>query len=220
MVITRARLIGFTLIEMMIVLAITGLLIGLATGAFAVFSRDFTEREADFRASSERLRRLDLVYSAVESTVPWVVKASDGGYGYYFLGRDEGLTLVTVSGIYSAGAPAVIRLFREPDGPGRFKLVYEEAPLREVVLGAAEQELPFAHRLVVLEDLSSIAFEYYGWESTAVLVAAESGGESFPRWWPEYDGLQRRLHPSELRIELEGASWFFPLPYRAGFAQE
>jgi prepilin-type N-terminal cleavage/methylation domain-containing protein len=219
MVAARASLRGFTLIELMIVLAITGLLIGLSTGAFSLFSQNFTKRESGFRESAERLRRLDLVYAAIESAVPWVVKADDGGYGYYFLGRDEGLTLVTVSGIYSAGAPAVIRLFREPDGPGRWQLVYEEAALAETVLARADQELPFSHRLIVLKDLSGLEFEYFGWPTKAAMLAAEEDSLSAPVWTNEYDGLKTGVHPSLIKIRFDSAEWFFSVPTRQGFSR-
>ena len=43
-----------------------------------------------------RAQRLDLLAATIEGAVPWFVrsKSSKTGRGYYFLGREEGFTLV------------------------------------------------------------------------------------------------------------------------------
>ena len=71
------------------------------------------------------------------------LRDADDRPGFYFLGREEGLTLVTSSPVFSPEQIAVIRVFREPASDGRWNLVYEEAPLTGVLLRRSDQTLPF-----------------------------------------------------------------------------
>lgn len=212
-----AKLKGFTLIELLIAIAILGLVIGLATFSFSLFSKHWDGRRSGFERSSGQLQRLDLIGAALEDAIPWGVRDDAGKPGFYFLGRQEGLTLVTGSPVFSNGWPAVIRLFREAEGDGRWRLVYEEAPLKGVKLREAKQVLPFSHRLVVLENLSAISFRYFGWESLAKRQEEPPPGQPYPTpgWYDEYDGLVRIQSPQRIGMTLGDAEAVYVVPERA-----
>ena len=214
------RLRGFTLVELLVAVAIFGLVVGVATYGFSLFSRHWEGRSVGFDRAQFQYQRLDLVAAALEDALPWAVRDAAGAPGFYFLGRDEGFTLVTGSPVFSPGRVAVIRLFREPDGAGRWKLVYEEAPLDGVLLREAGQVLPFAHRMVVLDGLSQPAFRYFGWESLERRLTADevAGPGERPGWFDEYDGLVRRQHPQRIALALDGTEAVFFVPERADAA--
>lgn len=210
---------GFTLIELLIAVAIFGMVVGLATLSYSLYSKQWTGWRGGFDRTEARLQRLDLVTTALEDAIPWVVRDQTGQLGFYFLGRDEGLTLVTGSPVFTPHAMAVVRVFREATEAGTWNLVYEEAPLTIVRLLYAAQNLPFSHRMVVAYDIPEPVFRYYGWES---LLARNQGdtapgvvGGQGPQWYPEYDGIQRRQHPERIAIELGQMHAVFFVPSRA-----
>ena len=213
--VTRRSLKGFTLIELLISITILGLVIGLATFGFSLFSRHWDGPKSDFDRAAGQMQRLDLLLRALNDALPWVVKDDDGRAGFYFLGRDEGFTVVTSSPIYSVGAPAVIRVFRESDGSRRWRLVYEEASLRQVLLRRGSQNLPFDRRLIVLEDLPGISFTYFGWASWQQrMLSDEPGSGLAPQWWPDFDGLVRVQQPQRVAVKLGDFEVVFAMPDR------
>lgn len=216
----HARVRGFTLVELLVAVAIFGLVVGVASYGFSLFSRHWDGRRGDFERTLAQYQRIELVTAAIEDTLPWAVRGEAGAIGFYFLGREEGLTLVTDSPVFSPGRPAVIRLFREADADGLWKLVYEEAPLGEVLLRRTDQVLPFSYRMVVAQGLPRPEFRYFGWESLDVRLAAadvlEAAGT--PGWFGEFDGILRRQHPQRIGLRLGGSETVFFVAERADIA--
>jgi prepilin-type N-terminal cleavage/methylation domain-containing protein len=209
----RPRSKGFTLVELLISITILSLVIGLASYAFSLFSRHFETPRRGFQGAVAELQRLDLVVRALGDAIPWAVKTDGNRFGLYFLGREEGLTLVSASPVFSTGAPAVIRVFREPAGNNRWRLVYEEASLATVMLQAANQELPFSKRMIVATNLPSLRFSYFGWSSAdARAIAADSGLQA--EWSAEFDGLVRLQQPLRVSMELGSFVSVLSLPER------
>lgn len=214
------RIRGFSLIELLIATTIAGLVIGLATYSFGLFSRGWLKFSGGYGEASAQLQRLELVEAAVEAAVPWIVKDDTGKPGYYFLGREEGLTLVTSRAVFSASQLAVIRLFREREDGGTFRLVYEEAPLDDLLLERADQILPFSRRVVVVRGLAGLTFRYFGWENNERFIASLEDSSSPPLWFDNYDGLVRGLHPSRVGIGVGGNETVYNMPDRGGFSSE
>ena len=214
---THAKVRGFTLIELLIALTIFGMVIGIATYGYSLFSRSWDGRLGQFQRAQYQYQRLDLVVAALENTLPYVVRGPDGAPGFYFLGREEGLTLVTMSPVFSAGNLAVIRVFREPAGDGRWNLLYEEAPLKGVQLRLASQTLPFQHRMVVLRDVPDLEFSYFGWRSIEKRMAAADAPELgyAPEWSTEFDGLVLNVHPQRIAIRMGDSEAVVFVPERA-----
>ncbi len=203
----RTHLKGFTLIELLVAVVILSLVIGLGTLGFSLFTQHWARSRADFDQRLTDYQRLALVHRAIEDAIPWAVRSGSGRVGFYFLGREEGLTLVTASPVFNPGQVAVIRVFRESGGKDESRLVYEEAPLNGVRLREADQTLPFQHRLVVLQSLKGpTAFRYFGWASLDERVRESGPGEMppMPKWFEEYDGLVRGQHPQRIGIAIDG----------------
>lgn len=214
---THAKVKGFTLIELLIALAIFGMVVGIASYGYSLFTRNWEGRLGRFQRAQDQYQRLDLVVAALENTLPYVVRDASGAGGFYFLGREEGLTLVTMSPVFSPGDLAVIRVFREQAGDGRWNLLYEEAPLAGVQLRFASQTLPFSHRMVVLRDVPDLRFAYYGWRSLDQRLAAANAPELgyAPAWLPELDGLVQRVHPQRIALRFGDQEAVIFVPERA-----
>jgi prepilin-type N-terminal cleavage/methylation domain-containing protein len=216
---TRGKVAGFTLVELLVAVTILGLVIGVATYGYGLFARQWSGRLGGFDDAQGEYRRVALVVRALEDTLPFVVRDDAGVPGFYFLGREEGLTLVTGSPVFTPGEQAVIRVFREPVADGRWRIVYEEAPLRGVDLRLAGQTLPFSHRLVVADGVARVAFAYYGWASAdARARAGEDDVQATPSWSTEFDGLVRRQHPERIALRLGAGEAIVFVPDRADLA--
>ncbi|MCM2311929.1 MAG: prepilin-type N-terminal cleavage/methylation domain-containing protein [Steroidobacteraceae bacterium] len=217
---THAPVRGFTLIELLVALAIFGLVVGIASYGYALYTQHWEGRLGRFEQAQDQYQRLDLVVAALEDTLPYVVRDAQGQAGFYFLGREDGLTLITASPVFSPGQLAVIRVFREPAAQGGWNLLYEEAPLAGVELRLATQALPFQHRLVVLRDLPDLSFGYFGWRSLQQRFEAADMPElnRKPEWATEFDGLLLRLHPQRIALRFGGLDAVVFVPERADVA--
>ena len=209
---TRSRASGFTLIELLLSIAIMGMVVGIATYGFSLFARDWDGRSGGFDAALGAWQRLTLIEGCLSDSLPWLVRDTNGGLGYYFLGRDEGLTFITSSPVFAFQSIAVVRLFRERQIDGRWRLVYEEAPMIGQLLKRAEQRLRFSKRMVILKDTSSLSFQYLGWSSI------EAREAELPQWWNEYDGMRTYQNPLKVAMIVDGHRSFFELPDRADAA--
>jgi prepilin-type N-terminal cleavage/methylation domain-containing protein len=214
---TQVKARGFTLVELLIALAIFGMVVGIASYGYSLFTRHWEGRLGRFDRAQSQYQRLDLVVAALEDTLPYVVRNERGAPGFYFLGREEGLTLVTKSPVFNPGELAVIRVFREPADDGTWNLLYEEAPLTGVQLRESSQVLPFQHRVLVLSNIADLSFGYYGWESLQQRFEASESPELgiAPRWVDEYDGLVLRQHPERIAMRLGGTEAVVFVPERA-----
>ena len=112
---TPATLKGFSLLEMLVAILVLSIVIGISTYAYSMFIRQWDGHLGRFDEAAAQYQRLEWLSAALEDTLPYGVRDDDGQLGFYFLGRDEGLTLVTMSPLFGVGEPALIRVFREPN---------------------------------------------------------------------------------------------------------
>ena len=208
---------GFTLLELLISLTIMMMIFTLGFQGYRLYSQSWQRDLSDFQDSFEQYKTLDLFTTALYGIIPSMVKNGDR-QAFYFLGRGEGFTAISMAPIFNPGASAVIRVFKEPQQDGKFQLVYEEASLRDLVLVTPDQLLPFEHRLVVMTDLPAIGFRYFGLSSKESLfnaISDDNGQLPSQQWYDEYDGLKTELHPSKLLLQLDQFELQIPIPQRS-----
>lgn len=210
---TPRALKGFSLLEMLVAVVVLSMVIGISTYAYSMFIRQWDGRLGRFDEAQAQYQRLEWLAAALEDTLPYVVRDDEGALGFYFLGREEGLTLVTMSPIFAIGEPALIRVFREPDEEDAWKLVYEEAPFAGTLLVHPDQRMDFRHRLVIARGLPRPVFRYFGWTDLRSRVTVEESLSAERLWFDEYDGIVRQFHPEkiELRLGREAAVIEFPV---------
>jgi len=212
---TPRTLKGFSLLEMLVAITVLSMVIGISTYAYSMFIRQWDGHLGRFDEAQAQYQRLEWLSAALEDTLPYVVRDDDGQPGFYFLGRDEGLTLVTMSPIFGIGEPALIRVFREPDEAGAWRLVYEEAPFAGTLLVRANQRMDFRHRLVIARGLPKPEFRYFGWPNIGSQLTIDQAIAEPRAWFAEYDGLLRRFHPEKIELRLGNDAAVFDVPARS-----
>ncbi|GAB2921889.1 type II secretion system protein [Rheinheimera gaetbuli] len=210
---SKPRQLGFTLIELLIVIVILTSLLTMAAMTIQTLTQQW---QADSNRQQQHFalyKHLDLLATALQATVAYEVQ-SDTGYGFYFLGREEGFTGVTESGIYHAGKLAVYRVLKEPAASGKFALYYEEAAITNTPLLNAAQQLNFNFRLNIASNLDSLQFEYFGWPDVATRLDAATTAKDLRRWELHFDGIARGLQPEKIVIAFDDTVWPIILPDR------
>ncbi len=211
---TPRALKGFSLLEMLVAMTVLSMVIGISTYAYSMFIRQWDGHLGRFDEAQAQYQRLEWLAAALEDTLPYVVRDDEGALGFYFLGRDEGLTLVTMSPIFGVGEPALIRVFREPDEGDAWRLVYEEAPFAGTLLAHADQRMEFRHRLVIARRLPLPVFRYFGWADLRSRVTVDESLSAERSWFDEYDGLVRQFHPEKIELRLGRDVAVFQFPVR------
>jgi len=212
---TPRALKGFSLLEMLVAITVLSIVIGISTYAYSLFIRQWDGHLGRFDEAQAQYQRLEWLSAALEDTLPYIVRDDQGQLGFYFLGRDEGLTLVTMSPIFNVGEPALIRVFREPDEDDTWRLVYEEAPFAGTLLVRADQRMDFRHRLVIARGLPRPVFRYFGWASLGSRLTIEDASPEVRSWFDEYDGLRRGFHPERIELRLGSDTAVFDVPARS-----
>ena len=212
---TPRKLRGFSLLEMLVAVVVLSMVIGISTYAYSLFMRQWDGHLGRFDESQAQYQRLEWLATALQDTLPYLVRDDKNELGLYFLGRDEGLTSVTMSPIFGVGEPALIRVFREPEDSGTWRLVYEEAPFAGNVLAHADQRMEFRHRLVIARGLPRPEFRYFGWADLQSSMNLEDSLSTGRAWFDEYDGLRRQFHPEKIELGLGNDVAVFEVPVRA-----
>lgn len=219
--VTRSRTAtGFTLIEVLISTVLLSLLMLSASALYNYVSQNWQRNQQRYHKVLAHYKDWTLVQQSVNNTYPKLVYPAQPKKnisqnqipGFYFLGRDNGFTAITLQSVQQPGHSAVYRLFREndPQEPTKWRLVYEEALLDQLVLQHAEQELPFNFRRVLVSGLTDLSFYYKGWPSlnarlqqVSEFEVAEFSGD----WVGSYDGLDTLQHPLEIKVSALSFEW-------------
>lgn len=210
------RLTGFTLIEVLVSLVLFSIMLTTAMYGYQLYNGLWQKQLSAIDDAKSDYKALELVQNSLLAAIPYQVQTAANKPGFYFLGRSEGLTLVTANPVFQPQHPAVIRLFQEKAADGGFQLVYEEASLQGMRLTSDTQELPFAHRLIVLRGLKKLDFHYLGWQDIASRTASLSSENMLrPQLFSEYDGLVRGYQPTQIHIQIDKFLWVVPLVGRA-----
>jgi len=165
------------------------------------YSRLWNKKLGNFDQVQAKMRSKLQLRDALSSMAPYIVKNSRGDWVYYFLGREEGMTFISYSPIFSdKGGTSVVRLFREKQSSGSFKLIYEEAPLSKNMLLTVDQILNFQYRLILADNLPEVSFTYFGWPNTESKYIRENNSAITASWSTDYDGEKTKLQPDKVKI--------------------
>jgi hypothetical protein len=190
----------------------------LSATAYQLYTDSWQRDLSRIDRSYHQFRFSELLLDAMQAIIPLAV-TEQGQQSFYFLGRDEGFTAVTYAPVFNLGHPAVIRVFREHNDSGGYRLVYEEASLKGIALINAGQELPFSYRQIILDNQQQLSFRYFGWKDLHSQVASQSdvsaSVDDIRAWFDTFDALNRRVHPEKIKIVINGFELEFSVADRS-----
>ena len=204
---------GYTLIELMLAVVVLMGLIFTANFSYSLYTRYWDGRLGSFDRSLYYYQGLLQVKETIESALPYIVTNEQNEHGFYFLGRDEGFTLVTAAPIFAptVNDAAVVRIFREQTADG-YQLVYEEAPLTDSLLVQLNQNLNFKYRTVLLRTREPITFNYFGWAVREHRFDRFTYRDFHPEWSAFYDGAVTRIQPLRVGMSIGQQVLEYDLP--------
>ena len=190
--------------ETLISTALLFLMLGLTLSAYQFFVSQAGRDDHRFARQFERLRAHWDLHKVISHTRHAVVRRPDQqGLGLYFLGREKGLTAVTVHPLLGSGDTAVFRLFLEPaTNPVGSVLVYEEAVLQAPLIHA-DQQLDFSQRAELVFLPADTHFQYLINKPHEYANATCENSA---------DGLELASQPSSLRIVSADQQMQWPMP--------
>lgn len=207
---------GFTLVELLIATSIMLMMLGMAMFGYQLYDKQWRKEKDNVSLAYEQLKTFDLFNSALHGIIPYLVNQKDKA-GFYFLGKKDGFTAITGSPIVNVGYPAVIRIFTETDTKGQYRLVYEEASLKDTWLVGPAQRLKFSERIVVLQDIKDIEFQYFAVPDVNTPVEMDENDQVIDRrqWLNAHDGLTAFTHPEKVQINVAGFPIYANIASRA-----
>lgn len=157
---------GFTLVEVMIAALILGLVLAIAARAASNFTALWQKDSRLFARELDSARYRMLLRQSMEAAYGYYVKApsgwSDQTHVPFFKGEPQAITFVTLSSVFSHGAPAVARLYARPGDGGNYDLVYQEASLESFFIKTWAERISYSRQAVIEAGLSDLSFRYYG----------------------------------------------------------
>lgn len=192
---------GFTLLELILTMAILALITGIIGGAFRLVVRSWEKGEAEVEAFRRTRLVLDRVGQQLKSTYPYWVEESNE-WRIAFSGGAQTLDFVAPLSLQShliTGLVAIhYALENSASGEG-FDFVAREAKLvdqesAQEALGGAAQE---SSEAVLLSGIMGLTFEYY------VIPEDAAQGDWRQSWTWEGRNDEDRILPHAVRITLK-----------------
>jgi type II secretion system protein J len=192
----KAQIAGFTLLELIISIALFAIIVLIIAGAVNLGYRSFSSGEKKMNAV-ERLRSsLTIIDAQIQSGVPLTLE-DDGVKQYYFMGEQDSLKFSTNYSIWGGQKGYVIVNYRvEADNRGKRTLFASEYKVGM----ESEKETK------LLEGFDEITFDYFKQDAT------EEEGEWINQW------VDEEMMPTRIRINLVrgSTSLSYIIPVRVG----
>lgn len=192
---------GFTLIELLISLSLLSLTIVAGNYVYLQLIGRWDKELGSFKADAiiaKRLYQLDRVVSGI---IPYALIDEQGKPKFLFIGGERTILAVTSNGLVT-GKTEVFRLSTVKKPSDKFDLIYQSISLQRIVLKSAEQNIEFENKVVLLTDVNSSSFDYFGWADLSLQAAKLPGSE--PKWYQQYSALERITMPIQVRLSING----------------
>ena len=128
------KIVGFTLVELLISMALLSMIVLVGASAFGLFSQRWDGQLGDFNADVVNTRNRMLVQEVLDHLVPYVALDTKGRPVMYFEGNRNGFVAVSSRSLFSSDTVAVVRFSVRQNTDLTYDVIYEEWPMRSDVL--------------------------------------------------------------------------------------
>lgn len=187
---------GFTLVEVLITMALLSMIILIGSSAFGLFAKRWDGKLGRFDATMQNARNVMLVQEVLDSLVPYMAYDTRGKPKIYFEGNRNGFVAVSSKSLYGRGGFAVVRFSVRQKADLAYQVIYEEWPMSDDVLRSIDQPIIFSSPLVLFDTVTNPRFEYFGWaELEDKLPRDDMTLPKPPKWLKNYNALAIGLSP-------------------------
>lgn len=199
---------GFTLVELLIASALLSLILLTATYSYSLFSTGWNKELGNFETTAKQTHSLATLQSIIDGVTPLIIEDNSKKWGFLFEGQKESLLSLSMNGIFDDQLPVVFKLSYEVDKKGQGYLLYQEVSTKNLLLINYEQEIKFTHQWIVLENIKSINWQYFGWrnfDTKAQYFFNNNLSNDALTWSDSFSGFERKLLPDKLIIAINQA---------------
>ncbi|TMO04184.1 prepilin-type N-terminal cleavage/methylation domain-containing protein [Pseudoalteromonas sp. S558] len=220
MVNTKQKNNGFTLIELLLATSLLMVVLFAGYYGYSLYMQKWQKRTQFFWQQSQQTLSFDVLSRVFESTFPYIVNSDKNEPAQYFSGDQERIIFISDSPLFS-NETAVVEL-KVLQKNGYYSLVYNEAPMSESLLLQQSDTITWQQQVVLIDNLQSISFEYFGWKNLDEVLSNyakdEEDDESVvlakPQFYQKHIMEDRRILPINININMvaeNGEESHFPV---------
>jgi prepilin-type N-terminal cleavage/methylation domain-containing protein len=198
---SKAKSSGFTLIELLIAISILSLLLFIGSFTYSMLAQRWEKELGEFTDSAKDLRSFDVLQRVLNGIVPLVIRDKDQRPSFFFVGSSDSLLGITQAGIFSDNYPEIFRITALEKANGSYDLVYQSISVENIILTKAEQSINFNKQITLLSELSSVHFNYYGWNSIQDKNDSNQNGKK-AEWTKRFSGIDTQLMPERIILSM------------------
>ncbi|CAH1552952.1 prepilin-type N-terminal cleavage/methylation domain-containing protein [Vibrio rotiferianus] len=193
---------GFTLIELLIASALLSMLLLSASMAYSLFANNWNKERGNYRETTNLMRDIGVVRKVINSSYPLIVSNDQGKNALYWDGKETSLQAASRSSMFLVGE-AVYQIKLENGEDGKKKLVYQEAAMEKTLLDSYNHSVDFQFKKVLLDDVMSIKFQYYGWLNSTQKNQRQANLITTDRkWYSSFNAKDKLLFPEKVKVTI------------------
>ena len=195
---------GFTLVELLISISILSMLLFTGTYAYQTLSNRWDKSLTKFDDVYKVGKNVNLLRDILTATYPSIIfdlSVEPKKPTFFFEGSESRLLSITRSGLLKKVYPEIYRILITENRNEKFNLVYQTSSSNEILL-TAQQEIIFDKTIILLEDLDSAKFSYYGWDSVLQKGNSQDNG-SGATWRESFSAIDNQLLPNKIKVDIQ-----------------
>lgn len=193
---------GFSLVELLVSMTILIMVTLIGTYGYNLYARYWQKELGHYQTTFAQIRDVSRLHNIVTSIKPYIIKDAKGNAFHYFEGAQTVIRSVITSSLSNPDYPAIFEL-QVVDSGGVKSLLYKEKVMEEAPLLFESQIDDYDTQFKLLDNFSSITFEFFGWQhyrERAGALSGESDTYAPQAWFGAYSGKDTLVPPNIVKL--------------------